>query len=1149
MAACGTCGAGNPDGFRFCGQCGSSLATADCPSCGRQNPAGQAFCGRCGFSLGAPDTGISFDPEVQSIEESAELEERKLATVLFADVVGFTSLADSTDHEVVARMVDAAFRRLSEVVTEHGGTVDKYMGDSVMAVFGVPVAHDDDAERAVAAGLAMRELGGDLAFSIGINSGEVTAATVGRAGDFTVIGDTVNVAARLEKVASAGEVLCGRLTVDLAGRGAVFRERQPVLLKGKRERVEVWEAVDLRKMDGLRGEADPQSVGPPLIGRSDELAFLESQWRRVCRDRRAQVVVICGDAGSGKTRLLGELARSAERDGTVVRAAYPAYGAMGGPRVAAEIIRQLGPLDDPEVNARLRSAAGEIDPSLQSVDPAGIRQEQLWAFRRLLHDKSMDQALLVVIDDMHRSGDQTLSLLSELSGRVDDVPLLTVLAGRTEPGDWLTRFPTATRVPLAPLSRADSAVLAGAFVGEKPITTEATDFLVDRANGNPLYLRELVVMARQRSLLVDDGDVYRLGEPGAVADGLALSGAKGLRAQYDRESWSGGDADVEDVVEETGPEAHDAALTIDRRPSQADSRLTLPATVPATLQALLAARLDALEPARKLVIQHVAVMGEAATAEQISMLGSPEAATALKALADTGLLRQSADGHYDTVDPLLREVAYETLPRHLRGELHRRAARSTSGSEERARHLDRAASYLADDESAVAEAAEALADAGEALIEASRHLDAIRLLERAVERGCTRNSTLLGLARMQALCGRVEDALATLALIDDDPSDPSVAVERDHTAAGSKIFTEPAWALPRLREAAERWHELGNTEKEAWARANAGVAYFYVSRMEESAAELLIALELFERIGDRSGAVATSSFLCLAKPTDRRVPGWLTDALEFAEQVGDRSRELTVLTTLAWHRFFRSFCGRPDQIVDASKSARRMAELAEELGANDLAIHGWSLLAIMERMSGRIDQAACSVAALERVMSGLKASDRWLAWAATFSVTVARGEWGVTPPFPPETSPDPVSAMAALIVEAELTMAGRVEEAVSRFENTSRPDLGPIGDLGGVFHAIALVVSGRSKEAQPWVERSARAAKALDAAPTSSVAIALLAEITGDSADLPEAPAEPQSVSDVLVLRAHAASGDSDAVAALHNAVARLAMPGLAAGI
>src|SRR2546430_4566045 len=152
-------------------------------------------------------------------------------------------MSENADPEAVARTVDAAFRRMAEVVESHGGTVDKYLGDSLMAVFGVPVAHDDDAERAVAAGLAMRELGGDLAFSIGINSGEVMATSVGAEGHVTVIGDTVNVAARLEKAAGPGEVLCGRLTAELSQRRAAFRERRPVVLKGNREPVEGFEAI------------------------------------------------------------------------------------------------------------------------------------------------------------------------------------------------------------------------------------------------------------------------------------------------------------------------------------------------------------------------------------------------------------------------------------------------------------------------------------------------------------------------------------------------------------------------------------------------------------------------------------------------------------------------------------------------------------------------------------------------------------------------------------------------------------------------------------------------------------------------------------------------------------------------------------------
>jgi class 3 adenylate cyclase/tetratricopeptide (TPR) repeat protein len=1004
------------------------------------------------------------------------VEERKLATVIFADVVGFTSLAERTDAEVVARMVDAAFRRMGEVVTEHAGTVDKYMGDSVMAVFGVPVAHDDDAERAVAAGLAMRELGGDLAFSIGLNSGEVIVATVGRTSDVTVIGDTVNVAARLEKAAAPGEVLCGRLTAELAGQRVVFRERQPVPLKGKREPVEVWEAVAPRPAGAEAAD------GPPLVGRHDELAFLEAQWRRVCRERQTHVVLLCGEAGSGKTRLADELARVAEGDGTVVRAMYPAYGTPGGARVAAEVIRQLGPVEDDDVNARVRSIAGEVDPSLRSIDPSGIQQEQLWAFGRLLHTKSAEEPLLIVIDDMHRSGDRTLELLGELAGRSSGVALLAVLVGRTEPGAWLTRFPAATTVRLLPLSRSDATALAGAFVSDKPLAPETAEFLVDRASGNPLYLRELVAMARGRGELVHAADGYQL--------------------------------------EVDGP-------------------------VPPTLRALLAARLDALEPGQKLVLEHLAVLGEAATIDEIGGLGSPQPAPVLRSLLDSGLLQRLPDGRYDAVDPLLSEVAYETLPRSMRGELHRLAADVMSRPEERARHLDRAAGYLADDQAVAEEAAEALALAGQASIEASRHYEALRLFERATALGCRRPSVLLAYASVQAMFGQEKGAVQTLDMIPDDPSDPEMVVERDHTAARAMMFTDPAWALPRLQKAAERWRALGNRVKEAWAYANAGVASFYLSRMEESAANLERGLELFEQVGDRAGAVSASSVLCLARPTDRRVPGWLAAALEFAEAAGDRQRQVTTLTTLAWHHFFRSFCGSAQDMAEAEGFARRLAELAGELGTGELAVQGWSLLAIMARFSGRLDEAAAHVTALSRQASWLHDKDPWLGWAASFSVTVAFGAPGATPPFPPDTSPDPVVGMAGLLIEAELTMAGRIDEALSRLESAERPNLGPIADLVGVMDALALVLGGRAVDARPWAERAAGAARVLQAPAAATAADALLAEIAVDTNGLPPAPAVAASLTDALVLRAHVVSGDRAAADALRQATSALAMPGL----
>ena len=391
------------------------------------------------------------------------------------------------------------------------------------------------------------------------------------------------------------------------------------------------------------------------------------------------MLVLSGDAGSGKTRMLAELGELAACSGAVIRATYPGYGVMGGARLAKDIGTQLGPADDADVNARMRSLAGELDPSLKTINPEGMHQEQLWAYLRILQDKSSNQPLLLAIDDMHHCDERTLELLGDIASRLGDVPLLLVLAGRSEPGEWMSRFPEATSVRLAPLGRSDAAALAGALVGNTPLAPEAAEFLAERASGNPLYLRELVAMARARSLFVEEDGCYRL-------------------AAYE--------------------------------------------AIPATLHAVLAARLDALDPRLKLGLQHVAILGEAATPERIAALGSARAEAMVRSLVDAGLLRRTGDGSYETADPLLREVAYETLPRNVRGELHRQAAATSARGDERARHLDRAAEYLVADEALAREAAEALADEGEHLAELSRHRDAIRLLERAVAFGCRRPSAL-----------------------------------------------------------------------------------------------------------------------------------------------------------------------------------------------------------------------------------------------------------------------------------------------------------------------------------------------------------------------------------------------------------------------
>ena len=368
MDLCPRCDAPNPEGYLFCGHCGATLPVAGCPSCGAAITDGQRFCGRCGV-------GPRRRRDPRSTAATA-VEERKLATVLFADVVGFTSLAERTDPEVVARLVDTAFRELGDIVADHGGTVDKYMGDSVMAVFGVPLAHDDDAERAVAAAMAMRHLGGDLVFSIGVNSGEVMATAMGAGGGMTVIGDTVNVAARLEKAAGPGRGVV-RSAHHRAGRAGGSRSGpdNPSCSRASRSPSRCG-----RRWPCSPSTSSPSAAAPPLVG-SRRRARLPrgavatgvprppTPGRRGVRRRRFGQDP--GDHRAGPRRPRSTAPWSVST--------YPAYGAMGGARVAADVIRQLGPVADAEVTARVRSLAGELDQSLQSIDPAGMHQEQLWA--------------------------------------------------------------------------------------------------------------------------------------------------------------------------------------------------------------------------------------------------------------------------------------------------------------------------------------------------------------------------------------------------------------------------------------------------------------------------------------------------------------------------------------------------------------------------------------------------------------------------------------------------------------------------------------------------------------------------------------------------------------------------------------------------
>jgi class 3 adenylate cyclase/tetratricopeptide (TPR) repeat protein len=1098
MPTCAACGTANPEGFRFCGVCGTPLGEVRCGSCGVLAPPGHRFCGQCGASL-LPAAAATASPvpawpggavaaPTTSLAALAVPDERKLATVLFADVVGFTSLSEGTDPEVVARTVDAAFRRMAEVVVEHGGTVDKYLGDCLMAVFGVPQAHDDDAERAVAAGLTMGALGADLAFSIGINSGEVMVTAVGREGEVTVIGDTVNVAARLEKAAGPGEVLIGRLTRQLAADRIVTRERQPVVLKGKRDPVEVWEAIDVVQAE----QRTSTSAQPPFVGREDELAFLRSQWRRCVRDRRSGVVLLCGEAGLGKTRLIDELAGEltgagpgAEAEPMIIRAVFPAYGSLGGRRLAAQIVGQLGPSGDPEVNSRAASLADpeSAQAGFKSVDSQTMEQELLWAFRRLVEEKAGQRPLLVVIDDIHRAEDATLNRIGELVAGVADVPLLVVLGGRPAPRDWLDCFRLATTVHLEPLSPGESATLVEMLArGALPPATVAA--LAVRGGGNPLHLRELVTTVK--------------GHPGDPFGGIGL---------------------------------------------------------PPTLQAVLAARLDALPPLYKQCLQNVAVLGELVTDDQVAALGTDRPAEALAALVSMGLLRHHRDGTYEVADPLMREVAYETLPRQLRGEQHRRAADVVPSALDRARHLDRAAGYLPNDAPLAAEAATALAAEALQLLDANRPVEGAPLLQRAVELGHDRPHDIVRLARALSDTSSIDEALATLERLPEDSGDPVLDADRIHARGAAQIFRDAAAALVDLEEATKRWADLGLPRNEAWAHANRGVALFFVGRSGDAERELRTALEQFAPLKDRSGQIAVYRFWSLLRPDDPRVVGWLDEALRYAEELGDRTGQLNSLNALSWNQYFRLRLGGPDDIAPVGELVHRMIQLAEELGSPELHAYSLAIMADMARLAGQLDEAADSASRLKELLKGDSTSPVvFLSSVVSYAVGRARGQSAELPTLP--DSPDPIVSLATAILIQELVLQGEFDAARQFSRQLAvRPPLQTLERLtAGLLRGLVDLLDGDPDAARPPVTELVETARRVEAIPALAIGLAMLAEVAvrvdgdRDAADALLAELKdhaPGGLAEAMVQRAGAVLGRPGAADALRLSARRLAAPAL----
>lgn len=615
MATCHVCGKDSPDGFQFCGFCGATLAGADAASAAR---------------------------------------ERKVVTVLFCDLVGFTAASESADPEEVQARMAPYHARARERIEAFGGTVEKFIGDAVMGVFGAPIAHEDDAERAVRAGLAILEgidelnaTDGALALSvrIGVNTGEAVVSLDARPelGEGMVTGDVVNTAARIQSAAPVDGVAVGEATFRATDRIFEYAELDPIAAKGKAEPVPIWKAnapVARFGSDVIR------SLTTPLVGRETDLALLRSLFDKSACDRDVQLVTVVGEPGVGKSRLVAELfAYIDERDelvtwrqgrclpygegitfwalGEIVKAHAGIYESDSPDEAGAKLDALLPEGTDREwLRARLEPLIG-----IESAQPPS-REESFTAWRRFLEGIAEEGPFVLVVEDIHWADDALLEFLEHVADWAQGVSLLVVCTARPELYErhpsWGAGLSNATAIRLSPLSDRDTARLVAGLLGQAVLPAETQQVLLERAGGNPLYAEEFVRMLRDQDLLDDHG---------------------GLR---------------EGVI-----------------PSLPDS-----------IQALIAARIDTLASDRKRLLQDAAVIGKVFWAGAVDAMGdldAPAVEVALHELVRKELVRPSRQSsmeketEYGFWHALVRDVAYQQIPRSERADKHVSAAEWIEG--------------------------------------------------------------------------------------------------------------------------------------------------------------------------------------------------------------------------------------------------------------------------------------------------------------------------------------------------------------------------------------------------------------------------------------------------------------------------------------
>jgi class 3 adenylate cyclase/ATP/maltotriose-dependent transcriptional regulator MalT len=819
--------------------------------------------------------------------------ERKLATVLFVDLVDSTALVTGADPEVVRRRVQRFFDRVSHCVTTHGGIVEKFAGDAVMAAFGIPQAHEDDAERAVRAGLAILDAVDELELEarVGVESGEVVAED----GEATfATGEAVTLAARLEQAAEPGQLVLGPAAHRLTLGRIEVEDLGPLELKGLPEPIWAWRALGASTNGARR-----QMLQAPLVGRDSELELLTNTYERALRDGRAHLFTIYGEPGVGKSRLAREFSATLE-GATVLPGRSLPYGEGVTYWPLAEMVKcAAGIADDDPLDVaieKLRAFCedeavadllGLASGVLEAVQSERSQQEIAWAAREWAQRLAQEQPLVLVFEDIHWAEEPLLELIEHLATWVRDAPLLLVCLARPElldlrPG-WGGGRVRATAIELEALGRSESEELVEALMTDGGLSDEARGQLLDKTEGNPLYVEETVRM-----------------------------------------------------LAEEGPDA------VGR--------------IPDTLQALIAARIDRLPAEAKALLQRAAVIGRIFWSGALERL-SPELESVEDPLEDLLLRdfvlaepRSSIRGEdaYRFKHVLIREVAYTGLSKSARAEHHASFAewlKERAGEELleiRAYHLDHATQLLAELDGAAPlelqrEAADALAEAGLRAFAREANRSARQLFVRSVELEPT--------LRRRYLAARAADRLSDLPSVAREMEEVLAAAQEagDRWTEGRALVTLAENAVlreadvPRAEELVERALEVLEPDDDtgrfralnvrgtiAWSRGD-------LVKQEEGMRE---AIELARRAGrkdfEAQAADTLASVYISRLELDRAAP-LVEQALLFAEQSGSaeaRGRALRYAGQL--------YLARRD-LDDAEAALQGAQEYLAEAGA------AWSL--------------------------------------------------------------------------------------------------------------------------------------------------------------------------------------------------------------